>query len=146
MKKDYKYYTTFSSVLKPMVSEDKDKYLSLASQLDIEKFIPGIDTEKEIDLLPVAFNACVANRVNRNGDVIDTATALEIHKSFINKPINIEHNRQKVCGVILAAGFSEFGTDEVLAEEGLGEGNHPFNITLGGIIWKVVNDQLANII
>jgi len=129
-----------------MVSEDKDKYLSLASQLDIEKFIPGIDTEKEIDLLPVAFNACVANRVNRNGDVIDTATALEIHKSFINKPINIEHNRQKVCGVILAAGFSEFGTDEVLAEERLGEGNHPFNITLGGIIWKVVNDQLANII
>jgi len=129
-----------------MVSEDKDKYLSLASQLDIEKFIPGIDTEKEIDLLPVAFNACVANRANRNGDVIDTSTALEIYKSFINKPINVEHNRQKVCGVILSAGFSEFGTEEVLAEEKLEEGNHPFNITLGGIIWKVVNDKLADVI
>ena len=129
-----------------MVSEDKDKYLSLASQLDIEKFIPGIDTEKEIDLLPVAFNACVANRVNRNGDVIDTATALEIYKSFINKPINVEHNRQKVCGVILSAGFSEFGTEQVLAEEKIKEGNHPFNITLGGIIWKVVNDKLADVI
>jgi len=146
MKKDYKYHTTFSSILKPMVSEDKDKYLSLASQLDIEKFIPGIDTEKEIDLLPVAFNACVANRANRNGDVIDTSTALEIYKSFINKPINVEHNRQKVCGVILSAGFSEFGTEEVLAEEKLEEGNHPFNITLGGIIWKVVNDKLADVI
>ena len=147
MKKDFEYTTIFSSVIKPMVSEDKDKYLSLASQLDIESFVPGIDTEKEIDLLPIAFNACVANRVNRNGDVIDTETALDIFKSFINKPINIEHNRQKVIGVILSAGFSEFGTDQVLDNESLSkESLSPFNITLGGVVWKVVNNQLADVI
>ena len=55
-----------------------------------------------MDLLPVAFNACVVNRVNKNGDVINTATALDICKNFINKPINVEHNRSNIVGVILS--------------------------------------------
>ena len=107
---NFKYTTTFSSVIKPLVSEEKDKYLALASLMEIGNFIPSVDTEKNVDLLPVAFNAAVVNRVNKNGDVIDTATAAAIYKDFINKPINLEHNREKIIGVILTAGFSEFGT------------------------------------
>ena len=91
--KKFKYSSIFSSTVKPVVSEEKDKYLSLASMVDLEKFIPKVDSEKEVDLLPVAFNAFVANRVNKNGDVIDTATSVAVYESFINKPINIEHNR-----------------------------------------------------
>ena len=144
--KDYKYKTTFSSEIRPLIAEEKDKYLALASLSDIGSFVPDIDTEKEIDLLPVAFNAFVANRVNRNDDVIDTSTALEIYKSFINKPINIEHNRERVIGVILTAGFSEFGTDVPLKEEDIKEKNIPFNVTLGGVIWRVTNNELANLI
>ena len=90
--KDYKYKTIFSSQIKPIVSSDKDKYLSEASLKEIGKFIPEINTEREIDLLPIAFNACVVNRVNKNGDVIDTDTAVDVYKSFINKQINIENN------------------------------------------------------
>ena len=63
--KDHKYTTIFSSEIKALVSEDKDKYLSMASLKEISEFLPDIDTDKEIDLLPVAFNACVANRVNK---------------------------------------------------------------------------------
>ena len=105
--KDFPFRTTYSYVIKPLVSQEKDKYLALASLVDVGHFIPNINTEHNIDLLPVAFNACVINRANKNGDVIDTATALDIYKHFINKPINVEHNRQKIIGTILTAGFSE---------------------------------------
>ena len=71
-----KYTTTFSSSIKPLVAEEKDKYLAMASLLEVSQFVPDIDSEKNIDLLPIAFNACVVNRVNKNGDVIDTSTAL----------------------------------------------------------------------
>ena len=143
---ELKYTTIFSSTVKPLVSEDKDKYLAMASLLDVGDFIPDVDTEKNIDLLPIAFNACVANRVNKNGDVIDTPTALEIYENFINKPINIEHNRDRVVGAILTAGFSEFGTDKQIKAEELKDHKGPFNITLGGIVWKVVNSNLAKMI
>ena len=97
----HKYTTTFSSILKPLVSEEKDKYLALASLVEIGNFIPNVDTEKNIDLLPVAFNAAVVNRVNKNGDVIDSKTAIAMYENFINKPINLEHNRERIFGVII---------------------------------------------
>ncbi|NBP00116.1 MAG: hypothetical protein EBU90_08285 [Proteobacteria bacterium] len=142
--KKYKFSTIFSNLkLRPVVSEEKDKYLSVASLEKLKKFIPNIDLENNIDLLPVAFDACVVNRVNKNGDVIDTATAVKIAKNFINKPINIEHNRNNVIGCILNYGFSEFGTSQALNEQDLFETKKPFNITLGGVIWKIVNNELA---
>jgi hypothetical protein len=143
---EFKYKTIFSSTLKPLVSEEKDKYLALASRKDIGEFLPDIDTKQNVDLLPIAFNAAVANRVNKNGDVISTKTALDIYKNFINKPINIEHNRQKVIGTILTAGFSEFGTDKPLTEKDLENHAGPFNLTLGGVIWKLVNSDLSALI
>ena len=100
-----KYTTIFSSEVKPLVSEEKDKYLAIASLMDVGDFIPDVDTSVNIDLLPVAFNACVVNRVNKNGDVVDTDTALAMCEHFVNKPINIEHNRDRVVGVILSVGF-----------------------------------------
>jgi hypothetical protein len=66
--------------------------------------------------------------------------------SFVNKPINIEHNRQRVVGTILTAGFSEFGTDKPLTEEQVQANGGPFNITLGAVAWKVVNNDLTDLI
>ena len=87
--KEFEFTTNFSSVVKPLVSTEKDEYLALASMAQLEDFLPQIDTEKNIDLLPIAFNACVANRVNKNGDVIDTQAAAELCQSFVNKQINL---------------------------------------------------------
>ena len=140
-----KYTTIFSSNIKPVVSEEKDKYLALASAIEVAEFIPEVN-EKQVDLLPVAFNAFVANRVNKNGDVVDTDTALAFYKDFKNKPINIEHNRDRVIGTVLTAGFSEFGTDKPMTEEEIKEVKGPFNVTLGGVIWKVVNKNIADAI
>ena len=142
--KNHKYTTTFSSVIKPVVSEEKDKYLALASMVELEKFLPDVDVEKNVDLLPVAFNAFVANRVNKNGDVVDTETAVAMYENFVNKPINIEHNRKSIVGTILTAGFSRFGTDEPLDKSEAKKLKEPFNVTLGGVIWKIVDEGLAN--
>jgi hypothetical protein len=142
----FKYTTSFSSTVKPLISEEKDKYLALASLEEIGDFIPDIDTDKNIDLLPIAFNACVVNRANKNGDVINTETALSVYKDFINKPINVEHNRNRVVGVILTAGFSEFGTDKPLSEEEVAQKATPYNITLGGVVWRVAHEDLAYLI
>ena len=144
--KEHKFTTIFSSEIKPLVSEEKDKYLAMASLVEVGDFIPEVNTSKNVDLLPIAFNACVINRVNKNGDVVDSDTALAMYKDFVNKPINIEHNRDRVVGVILTAGFSEFGTDNKLTEEQVKEQKCPFNITLGGVVWKVVNNKLSEII
>ena len=144
--KKLKFTTTFSSEIKPLVPEDKDKYLAMASLMDVADFIPDIDVEKNIDLLPIAFNACVVNRVNKNDDVVDSKTALSMAEHFVNKPINIEHDRHRVLGTILSVGFSEFGTDKKLSAEEAEKVEGPFNITLGGVLWRVVNTELTDII
>ena len=145
MKNKTKFLTTFANIkIRPVVSEDKDKYLSVASLEKLKKFLPDINTEDNIDLLPVAFDACVVNRVNKNGDVIDGETAAKITKNFVNKPINVEHNRNQVIGCILSASFSRFGSDESLSSEEVKDMKQPFNITLGGVIWKVVNKEIAD--
>jgi hypothetical protein len=144
MKKQTKFLTTFSNIkIRPVVSEEKDKYLSVASLEKLKKFLPDINTEDNIDLLPIAFDACVVNRVNKNGDVIDGETAAKIAKNFVNKPINVEHNRNQVIGCILSASFSKFGSNESLSSEEVKSMKQPFNITLGGVIWKVVNKEIA---
>ena len=139
-----KYTTIFSSHIRPLVSEEKDQHLALASMVDLEKFVPEVDTDTNYDLLPVAFNAFVANRVNKNGDVVDAETAIAMHKNFVNKPVNIEHNRKSVIGTILTAGFSSFGDDKPLTEEEVKDMKGPFNVTLGGVIWKITDKELAD--
>ena len=51
--KTFKYKTTFSSSIRPMVSEEKDKHLALASLVDVGNFLPEVDAENNMDLLPM---------------------------------------------------------------------------------------------
>jgi len=136
----------FSSVIKPLVSEEKDRLLSLASVQELSNFIPDIDTKRNIDLLPIAFDACVVNRLNKNGDLIDTEVALATYKTFIHKFIDTEHDRKRVIGVILSASLSEFGTNKPLTEEDVKGKDIPFNITLGGVLWKAINGDLCDLV
>jgi hypothetical protein len=144
--RDFKFQTTFSSIVKPISSAEKDKYLAVASLEQLRAFVPNIDFEKNCDLLGIAFNSCVANRANLNDDAIDTETALAIADYFIHKQVNIEHNRAAVVGTVVSVGFSEFGTDKPLTREELKGSTKPFNITLGAVIWRVVSGDLADIV
>ena len=131
---------------RPIISSDFDEHLSIASLKQLKKFLPDVDVNRNYDLLGVAFNSCVVNRPNKNDDVIDTENAISIYSTFINKPINIEHSRKQIIGCIVTAGFTEFGTDNPLTLEQVKDMKEPFNIALGGVIWKTANKAVADYI
>ena len=56
----------------------------------------------------------------------------------------MEHNRDKVIGTSLAACFSECGTDKPLSEEEVVKTEGPVNVTVGGVIWKIVNKRVSD--
>jgi hypothetical protein len=142
-----KYTSTFaSSPIKCLVGKEKDELLSIASLSNLRDFIPNIDVESNSDLLPVSFTVATVNRINKNDDLITTATALSIYKNFINKFIDLEHKRHACIGVILTSNFSEFGTEKLLTEDQVKNLTTPFNITLGGVIWKIANPEIAELI
>lgn len=144
--KEYPYKSIFTSLaVKCVTDKEKDELLALASLEQLKSFIPEAGSTNG-SFLPIAFNAFTPNRVNKNDDVIDTKTTLAIYKKFVNTPINIEHKRGNVVGFILSAGFSEFGTDKPLTEDEVKDYKKPFNVVLGGVIWKVVNNELADLI
>ena len=86
-----KYTTTFSSVIKPVVSEEKDKYLALASMVELEKFLPQVDVEKNVDFFDVyqKFSAFEGVSINLFSLTLDWLYLLGVidnsEKGFIRK-------------------------------------------------------------
>ena len=106
----YRYITKFNSVVRGSCLDCCDDFeITEASLENLKPLIPeSVDLERNIDLVGVAFNAAVVNRFNRNGDGIDTTMGKAIKDYFINKPTNIEHNRNKIVGHIISSAFSSF--------------------------------------
>jgi hypothetical protein len=139
----YKYTTTFEA---EVFSCDigGDSFISKASLDNLESLLPkGIDFEDNIDLMGVAFNAAVVNKFNKNGDGIDSKTAIAYTKNFIHKPTNIEHDKDKIVGHIASAGWSEYGTSRIMQAEDLEGYTKPFNIALGALVYKSANSTFA---
>ena len=121
--------------------------ISEASLENLKALIPeDVDLTKNIDLLGVAFNAAVVNKFNKNGDGIDTETALAVNEYFIHKPTNIEHNKEKVVGHIVSASFSDINTSELLDPQSLSGTKDSFNISLGALVYKIVNAPFAKML
>ena len=143
---DYKYTTTFEAYIHPCKINDS-LFISKASLDNLESLIPqGIDYKENIDLIGVSFNAAVVNMFNKNGDGMDTETALAFTKNFLHKPTNIEHNKQKIVGHIASAGFSDYSTNEILDAESLRGETKPFNIALGAVVYRSANKDFVNLI
>jgi len=140
---DYKYTTTFEADVLPCeISESS--FISKASLSNLESLIPeGIDFEDNIDLMGVAFNAAVVNRFNKNGDGIDSETAVAYTKNFLHKPTNIEHDKDRIVGHIVNAGWSDYGTSSILSESDVKNYKKPFNIALGALVYKSANSTFA---
>jgi hypothetical protein len=104
----------------------------------------SFDAEKNIDVLPVVFNLAVINKFNENDDGIKTSVAMDLVKQFINKPINIEHMKDKIVGHIINASFSdkqpEYEDNDIEAYK---DRKDPFYITAAGIIYRHVFPSLA---
>lgn len=142
----YKYTAKFE-----LVSEaskiGSSSYLSQASLEELSRLFPdSVDLDKNIDLMGVAFNAAVVNKFNKNGDGIDSKTAASINKYFIHKPTNIEHNRDQIVGHIVSAGFSKFGTNEIISAEDVYSSDWPTNISLSAVVYKMAAPALAEML
>lgn len=148
----YKYKTTFASTVRCVIDEEKDAFLSKASIEDLSKIIPGkFFQEDKIDLLPISANVAVINTSNLNGDAINGTTALAIYKSLIDKYINWEHKRSNtVCGHVVSVAFSKFNSNyingagsEIVSEEDIKKNlDDPFNMSFGGVLYRLVNPDL----
>ena len=121
--------------------------ISKASLEDLKSLIPSsVELDKNIDLVGVAFNAAVVNKFNRNHDGISTDTALAVKDYFVHKPTNIEHKKQRIVGHIVSAGFSGYGNNELLSPEELTGTSDPFNISLGAVVYRMVDRRFAELL
>lgn len=142
--KDFLYKTTFAAELKPIISQEKDKFLSLAAADKLKSIIPeSVRGENDIDLLPFAASLCNVGRANRNGDLIGSEVALAYYKSFYLRGINSRHKVSELCGVIVNTGVCRFDSEEVITEEEA-KTLSIYNIAVAGIIYRRVNPELAD--
>jgi len=144
----YKYKTAF---LQPILAsadiDQEDIKISKASLDDLKNLMPeSVDLDKNIDLIGVAFNAAVVNKFNKNHDGISTETAFAVKDYFVHKPTNIEHKKQRIVGHIVSAGFSGYGDNELLDEETMGDYRDPFNISLGAVVYRMVDKRFAELL
>lgn len=142
----FKHTTRFHQDIS-LANLEEEQFISSASLESLKSMAPeGIDFEKNIDLVGVAFNAAVANKFNKNGDGIDTATAVAIKDYFIHKPTNIEHQKQKVVGHIVGASLSSYGDNQIITAEEAMQKDGPFNIALSAVVYKTVNKDFAELV
>lgn len=139
------YKTSFENIVTASVNFDKNVLLSQASLEPLKSIIPAtVNLDKNVDLVGAAFNAAVVNRFNKNGDGIDTNTAIAFKKYFIHKPTNIEHKKQRVVGHIVNSAFSSYGENKILSDEDVKGTLTPFNIALAAVVYKTVDRQFAD--
>ena len=140
----YKYSAAFESKIIQLTEEKANKYLSLASQDNLKKYLPkNINFEEKIDCLAIAGEAFLINKINLNDDGIDFVTASRLVDLFPISLIDNEHNRSNTVGVVLTATFTDIETNEELTKEDAAQYNKPFACVIGGIIWKLVNKELT---
>ena len=143
----YKYTTKFDNVICAS-SQMQESQISKASIESLRPLITSdINLDKNIDLLAVAFNAAVVNKFNKNGDGIDSETAVAVKDYFVHKPTNIEHDRDRIVGHIVSAGFSEYSQySELISEEAALIRDEPFNIALAAVVYKTASKEFAELV
>jgi hypothetical protein len=134
----HKYTTTFDFEI-TACQEIGGIDISKANIQNLRGLIPtSVDLDKNIDLMGIAFNAAVVNEFNKNGDGMSTKTAIDSVQQFVHKPTNIEHDKTKIVGHIVNAGFSDYSDSAILINVDENEQN-PFNIALGAVVYKTVD-------
>lgn len=111
---------------------------SYASSDFLKGLLPDIDKKANPDLLSISFNSAVANLINGNDDGMLTPQVKIVTPTFKYKPINVEHYRYQPIGCVLNYGFSDFGSETEMTDIS-DEFKGPFNIALGGLLWKSVD-------
>ncbi|NDG51985.1 MAG: hypothetical protein EBY39_03015 [Flavobacteriia bacterium] len=144
---EYKYKASFEIEVVASAAPVAPEQISQASLDNLKPLVPSdINLNRNIDLLGVAFNAAVVNRFNKNGDGIDSSTAVSIKDFFIHKPTNIEHKRDQVVGHIVSSGFSSFGDSQIMSDEQALSTKDPYNISLAAVVYKNASPEFSNML
>ncbi len=147
MSAKFKYKTEYNFDVFATTDLENDLQISTASLDNLRPFIPkSIDLDRNVDLVGTAFNAAIVNKFNRNGDGIDSKTAVDLIDYFIHKPTNIEHKKQKVVGHIVNAGFTDIENEKIIGNGAALNNNDPFYISLASVVYKTVNPEFANVL
>jgi len=143
----YKYRAKFNAIAKVVIPSEKDAYLAKASLDKLKGLLPNeFNPDDNEDLLFISGNAAVAGLANLNDDVISTQTAVNITPKFKYKFIDVEHLRTQIAGAIFTYGFTKYGSNDILTQEEALALNEPFNMAIGGFIWKTANPDLTELL
>lgn len=136
-----KFYTKFGGNKVSIAKKEAIaiESISTANLQDLKQMLP-YDVEANPDFLHIVFNLAVVNQANLNFDGITTPTALAIAKNWSMKQLNIEHDRDRIIGVITGAGFSSYPDNKLLSEDEVRGMENPFNIVASAIVWRVAGD------
>tara|TARA_R100000008_G_scaffold86744_1_gene81289 strand:- start:3002 stop:4582 length:1581 start_codon:yes stop_codon:yes gene_type:complete len=147
MSDNFKYKTEYLFDIYATTDLHDDLNISQASLDNLKPLIPkAIDLDRNVDLIGVAFNAAIVNKFNRNGDGIDSETAVDLIDYFIHKPTNIEHKKQKVVGHIVNAGFTDLNNEKIIGNGAALASKDPYYISLASVIYKTVNKDFADVL
>jgi hypothetical protein len=147
MSDKFKYTTEYLFDVYATTDLENELNISVASLDNLKPLIPkSIDLDRNVDLVGVAFNAAIVNKFNRNGDGIDSETAVDLIDYFVHKPTNIEHKKQKVVGHIVNAGFTDLNNDKIIGNGAALATKDPYYISLASVIYKTVNKDFADVL
>lgn len=145
--KKFKYYAKFNveaTVTKKSFKDYQTK-ASVDELKELRTLLPDDEYIKENDdLLFCSFNLAVAGLINLNSHGILPETAQKMMNYWVNRPINIEHCRDRNVGVITSTGFSTFGENKMISIEDAIASKQPFNLCMGAVIWKVTDPWLVS--
>jgi len=139
-----KYSTVFKHVMKAKDIVDPNAiHVSEATEKKLSSFVPYVDYHSNADLIGIAFDVAVANMFNANGDGVDSEGAWRIMRTVSGKPINVEHDRKSIIGHIMDGSFTDMTWKKWLYYDDIKDTKEIFNITLGGVLYKVVAKSIG---
>lgn len=149
--KNYKYQTFFEAFAKsvPPVNKEVKSQLAIAS---LESLTGIFDQEvlqkiaQNPDILYIVSNLILADYANLNDDCVRLEDLYKVAPLFKSKFLDLEHNRSEVKGFIDEIGWSAYPNNELINEEDVLKYETPVQLVIGGVIWRVVDPELANLI
>jgi hypothetical protein len=120
--------------------------LSQASLAPLRAILPAdIDPANDPDLLYISCDGALGGVFNKNGDGITAEMAVKIHKTALHKYINLEHDRDKIIGVVLFPALTSIEEHKKLSdEEAMAAGK--FYMSFAGALWKVASPMTTKYI
>lgn len=145
---DTKYKAYFEAVAK--VIDNPPKILqeeAFASIKKLKNILPkDINIDESPDLLFISSALVRVGICNANGDCLSLETAKEIYKKWINKFVDLEHDRKRLVGVVINAEFVDSETNEVVDESEVDDYEGDLSIAYAAAVWKVVSPKLCQIL